>query len=181
MNSEFLEAYLADELDDHGRLQVEDALRRDANLRDAFLLQVQLDSALRYLLPEDSIDDSEPFEQAVIARLRSEGADEGRTFAKSVLTEIVEEREEISPLRWPDLVKAGVISAAASIALMFGLQEIIFSQHSLGGRIAAQRISGPEFVARVELSEDLTWSEETNASIREDGWRTSGLLEIESG
>ncbi|MEM6917274.1 MAG: LamG-like jellyroll fold domain-containing protein, partial [Verrucomicrobiota bacterium] len=27
----------------------------------------------------------------------------------------------------------------------------------------------------------LTWSEETNASIREDGWLTSGLLEIESG
>ncbi|MEM1440999.1 MAG: LamG-like jellyroll fold domain-containing protein [Verrucomicrobiota bacterium] len=181
MNSEFLEAYLANELDDHGRRQVEDALRRDADLRECFLQQVQLDSALRFLLPEEETVADAAFEQAVMARLRSEGADEERSFAKSVLTEIVEEREEMSPIRWPDLVKAGVISAAASIALMFGLQEIIFSQHSIGGRIAAQQISGPEYVARVELSEDLTWSPETASKIREDGWLTSGLIEIESG
>lgn len=181
MNSEFLEAYLADELDDLGRSQVEDALRRDADLRKSFLQQVQLDSALRFLLPEGPNSEDETFEDAVMARLRSEGADEDRSFAKSVLTEIVEEREEIRPIRWPDVVKAGVISAAASIALMFILQEIIFSQHSIGGRIAAQRVAGTEFVARVELSEDLVWSNETAEKIREDGWLTSGLVEIESG
>ncbi len=182
MDAEFLEAYLADELDDRGRRQVEEALRRDADLRECFLQQVQLDSALRYLLPGNEEEFcAEAFEKAIVARLESEGAGEGRGFAKSVLTEIVEEREEIRPIRWPDLVKAGVISAAASVALMFLLQGIIFSQSPFGPRLTQHIVSGPEFVARVELSDDLTWSEETAGSIREDGWLTSGLIEIESG
>lgn len=181
MNAEFLEAYLANELDEHGRRRVEDALRRDAELRECFLHQVQLDSALHYLLPVDGSATTDSFESAVMARLQSEGADEGRKFAKSVLTEIVEEREEINPLRWPDLVKAGLISAAASIALMFGLQEIIFSQHPFGHRVSQDRLAGPDYVARVELSDDLIWSQETARTVREDGWLTSGLIEIESG
>lgn len=181
MNAEFLEAYLANELDERGRLQVEDALRRDADLRECFLHQLQVDSALRYLIPGDAAASDGNFAAAVMARLRSEGADEGRTFAKSVLTEIVEEREEISPLRWPDLVKAGLISAAASIALMFVLQEIVFSQHPFGQSTAERRLSGPEYVARVELSENLQWSPATAEMIREDGWLARGLIEIESG
>ncbi|MDF1658743.1 MAG: FecR domain-containing protein [Verrucomicrobiales bacterium] len=181
MNAEFLEAYLANELDERDRARVEDALRRDADLRECFLHQVQLDSALLYLIPEAGSEMADSFESAVMARLRSEGADEGRKFAKSVLTEIVEEREEINPLRWPDLLKAGLISAAASIALMFGLQEIIFSEHPFGQRITQNRIAGPEFVARVELSDELVWSEETARVARRDGWLTSGLIEIQSG
>lgn len=181
MNSEFLEAYLANELDDHARSQVEEALRRDSDLRDCFLHQVQIDLALRHLIPEwdENADDS--FEAAVMARLESEGAGESHGFAKSVLTEIVNEREEMSPVRWPDLLKAGVISAAASIALMFVLQEIIFSQHPFGIRAAQTSAVGGGFVARVELSDELRWSHETAASIREDGWLSNGLIEIESG
>jgi len=181
VNAEFLEAYLANELDERGRAQVEDALRRDADLRECFLHQVQLDSALRFLVPQAESETDDIFESAVMARLKSEGADEGRTFAKSVLTEIVEEREEINPLRWPDLVKAGLISAAASIALMFGLQEIIFSQHPFAQRAAQYSMAGPKFVARIELSDDLVWSAETAKTARDDGWLTSGLIEIESG
>lgn len=181
MNSEFLEAYLADELDDRARGQVEEALRRDADLRECFLHQIQVDLALRYLIPDNAGEEDESFEKAILARLESEGAGETHGFAKSVLTEIVNEREEISPVRWPDLLRAGVISAAASIALMFVLQEIIFSQHPFGLKTAQTRVAGPEFVARVELSDDLIWSKETAESVREDGWLSNGLVEIESG
>ncbi|MDF1825935.1 MAG: FecR domain-containing protein [Verrucomicrobiales bacterium] len=181
MNAEFLEAYLANELDDNARRQVEEALSRDAELRDCFLQQVQVDLALRYLMPEDGEESTDSFEEAILARLKSEGAGESHGFAKSVLTEIVNEREEISPVRWPDLLRAGVISAAASIALMFVLQEIIFSQHPFGLKVAQTGLVGPEFVARVEVSEGLEWSKETGGAIREDGWLSNGLIEIESG
>ena len=59
----------------------------------AFTPQVQMDSALNGLLGEGETMDEESFEQSVMARLRSEGADGYHGFAKSVLTEIVEERE----------------------------------------------------------------------------------------
>lgn len=182
MDAVHIEAYLAGELDERGRQQVEHALRNDADLRASFLTQVRMDTALSALLGEVDVMDAESFEQSVMARLRSEGADGSRGFAKSVLTEIVEEREGVVPLRWPDLVKAGFISAAATVALMFVLQGIIFRE---GGSIitatSPEAVSGPVFVARLEQSTDLRWSPATQSRIREDGWLKNGLLEIESG
>lgn len=181
MDSVHIEAYLADELDQRGREQVEHALRNDAVLRRSFCTQIQMDSALNCLLGEGETMDEESFEQSVMARLRSEGADGYHGFAKSVLTEIVEEREGVVPLRWPDLVKAGFISAAATIALMFVLQGIIFSDGYAPSAVSHYPASGPVFVARLEQSTDLQWSRATESNIREDGWLKNGLLVIESG
>ncbi|MEX2581084.1 MAG: LamG-like jellyroll fold domain-containing protein [Verrucomicrobiales bacterium] len=178
MDSEHLEAYLSDELDDHGREQVRRALRNDAGLRDRFQAQVQLDAALRVLLAPEAASDKEEFEKGVLARLRSEGAEDQRGFAKSVLTEIVEERESIRPIRWPDLVKASLVSAAASITLMFFLQTIIFTPdpEPLGDEATA-----PNYVARLERSQGLEWSPATARQMREDGWLSDGRIEIDSG
>lgn len=183
MDSEHLDAYLAGELDDDAVHQVKRALRNDADLRASFLHQLRIHSALGILFGADAAERSESFDEAVMARLRSEGAGGHRGFAKSVLTEIVEEREGARPLRWPDLVKAGLISAVASVALMFALQTIIF-RHSgdaswLQGSGAGT--GGGGFVARVEEARDLQWSESTADAVHEDGWLKNGLVRIESG
>lgn len=181
MNAEHLEAYLAGELSSHARRQVEHVLRNDADLRESFLQQARIDAALGVLLSETGEEETQSFDESVMARLRSEGAGEERGFAKSVLTEIVEEREGITPLRWPDLVKAGLISAAASIALMFVLQGIMFRNDFPGGGSASSTKAGISYVARLEQSEDLEWSAGTAERVREDGWLSNGLLEIDSG
>lgn len=170
MDSEHLEAYLAGELDETGRRQVEHALRHDADLRAGFTSQARIDAALRALLGGGE----KSFAEGVMARLRSEGAGE-RQFAKSVLLEIVEEREGRRPLTWPDLVKASLISAAAAVGFLLLFQSIIF-------RPEDRRSDPPEqFVARVERSEDLVWDPRSADSVRGDGWLSPGLLRIQSG
>ncbi len=174
MDSEHLEAYLAGELGEAARRQVEYALRHDAALRASFLAQAQTDAALRALLGQGRED----FEAGVIARLRSEGAGE-RHFAKSVLLEIVEEREGRRPLPWPDLIKAGLISAAAAIGLLLLLQSIIFRvEHAPSKRDL--RLGGP-FAARIERSEALVWNPASPSKVRADGWIAPGMLQLVSG
>jgi len=172
VDSEHLEAYLAGELDEKGRGQVEHALRHDVDLRASFVAQAQTDAALRALLGPGR----EAFQQGVLARLRSEGAGD-RGFAKSVLLEIVEEREGRRPVAWPDLVKAGLISAAASVGLLLLLQSIILHERPVpsggGGEVA--------FAARIERSENLVWDPASLGKVREDGWLAPGLLRLESG
>ena len=72
MDSVHIEAYLADELDQRGREQVEHALRNDAVLRRSFYTQVQMDSALNGLLGEGETMDEESFEQSVMAQFHSD-------------------------------------------------------------------------------------------------------------
>jgi hypothetical protein len=96
VDSEHLEAYLSGELDETGRHQVEHALRHDTKLRESFVVQAQMAASLQVLLGSGSGEGKAAFEQGVIARLRSEGAGD-RGFAKSVLLEIVEEREGETP------------------------------------------------------------------------------------
>lgn len=179
MDSEHIEAYIAGELDEHAREQIEQVLRNDRELRESYLHQLRIHTALETMMSEGAEEKSISFEESVMARLRSEGAG-NQSFAKSVLTEIVEEREGIVPLRWPDLIKAGIISAAASIALMFFLQSIMFGNAGRSGR-SGSGTAAPGFVARVEMSENLKWSDTTSEKIRKDGWLTPGLIEIESG
>ena len=113
MTTEQLEAYLNGDLCAERAQDFEEALRHDRNLREAYLSQLEMDATLRVLLSaggEEGLTAPE-FTESVMARLRSEGAAEGtdRRFAKSVLTEILEDREgirPIRPLRWPDLVIA---------------------------------------------------------------------------
>ena len=180
MDSEHLEAYLAGELDGKGRAQVEHALRHDSHLRASFLVQAQMESALKMLLGSDTATRQIEFDRGVIARLRSEGAGDHRGFAKSVLTEIVEEREKLRPIRWPDLIKTGVISAAASIALLLGLQAIVFRESpSESGQ--KKKAAAVGFTARIERSDKVKWAATSEGRIREDGWLSTGFLKIESG
>ncbi len=181
MDSEHLEAYLADELDAAGRRQVERALRHDRDLCASFVAQAQMGEGLRILLGGAGKDGAAAFNQSVLARLRSEGAGDNRGFAKSVLTEIVEEREGLRPLRWPLLVKTGLISAAASIGLLLLLQTIIFNKASAPTAGAVEPVSPLIFAARIERGEDVVWSGNTVNRIREDGWLSTGLLKLESG
>lgn len=184
MNSEHLEAYLAGELDQNGREQVEYALRRDSDLRASFVLQAQMEAALRVLLGSESEGRKDAFDRGVIARLRSEGAGDhrgdNRGFAKSVLTEIVEEREGLRPIRWPDLIKTGLISAAASIGLLLVLQTTVYRDSPETGEKTEKELI-PRFAARIERSEGASWSGETAAKIRADGWLTTGILNLDSG
>ena len=178
MDSEHLEAYLSGELDERGRRQVEHALRLDADLRASFVVQAQMEAALRVLLAADREDESATFREGVLARLRSEGAGE-RSFARSVLLEIVEEREGPREARWPDYLKTGLISAVASVGLLLILQSIIFQPSPEDGTDPARR---PEsFSARVERSEDLRWGSESLRRLGEDGWLPGGILQLEAG
>jgi hypothetical protein len=180
VDSEHLEAYLSGELDEQARLQVERALRHDADLRSSFVAQAQMEAALRLLLSPERAREQAAFNEGVLARLRSEGAGD-RGFAKSVLLEIVEEREGPRPARWPDLLKAGLISAAASVGLLLLLQSVIYRPAQEG----ATRRETPEaraaFAARVERSDALRWAPETARRVGEDGWLPPGLLRLESG
>lgn len=175
MESEHLEAYLANELDEIGRRQVEHALRHDEVLRESFVAQARMDGALRALLA-----DHEPFNEGVLARLRSEGAGE-RGFAKSVLLEIVDEREGQRPIRWPDLVKTGIISAAASVGLLLLLQSIVYREGAPGVDPVAAAVPKEVFLARVERVDSAVWSKESASRVRGDGWLSAGLLRLESG
>lgn len=181
MNSEHLEAYLAGELDENGRRQVEHALRHDSDLRASFVAQAQMEAALKVLLGNAAGESSQNFNRGVLARLRGEGAGDNRGFAKSVLTEIVEEREGLRPLRWPILVKTGLISAAASIGLLLALQTIIFNEGQRDGTRSREPVPTAGFAARIEKSENVRWAEDTETRIREDGWLPIGFLNLESG
>lgn len=178
LDSEHLEAYISGELDEKGRAQVEHALRNDANLCASFVSQVQMNAALGALL--GGAENRGAFTQGVLARLRSEGAGD-RGFAKSVLLEIVEEREGKQPIRWPDLLKAGVISAAASVGLLLLFQSIVFNngERSESGRRVTEATEG--YAARIERSEGLVWDQASLERIRPDGWLSPGLLRLERG
>lgn len=178
MDSSFLEAYLAGELDEHNRAQVGAALLRDAELRTTFLQQMRMDAALKVVLGAGAGADTaagvpvseEVFRSGVLAHLRSEGAGDSRSFAKSVLTEIVVEREGKRLRRWPDLVIAGAVSAAASIGLMFFLQSVDFN--------AQARTAARPFVARLESEGSGSalpqWIGKGAGGIHADGWMQTG-------
>ncbi len=185
MDSSFLEAYLAGELDEYHRGQVETVLLRDAELRTTFFQQMRMDAALRVILGAGAggsdtaavpVSD-ETFRVGVLAHLRSEGAGDARSFAKSVLTEIVVEREGKRLLRWPDLVIAGAVSAAASIGLMFVLQSVDFN--------AEARSAARPFVARFESGGSgiatPRWSGEGTGGLHADGWMPAGEFALGEG
>jgi len=180
MDAEHLEAFLSGELDENGRRQVEHALRHDSELRESFLYQARMEAALRVLLGPGAEENEERFQAGIIARLRSEGAGDTRSFAKSVLTEIVEERERQRPVRWPDLVKTGIISAAASIGLLLLLQSVIF-RGEVGGDSERPRTRASVFAARIERSESARWASASTSKVRDDGWLSPGLIRLEEG
>ncbi len=177
MNSEHLEAFISGELDDTGREQVEHALRNDSALRASFIQQCQMDATLETLLgaKSASVEEKNTFNLSVMEAIRTDGLGNVRDFKKSVLTEIVEEREGITPFRWPDLIKTGLISAVASIGLMLLLQTIIFRE---GDKKSLKASSAENFSARLEHSKGLIWDNSSQDRIRDDGWLANGLLKV---
>lgn len=179
MKSEYLEALLSGELSGDETSRVEAALRRDDALREAYFDQAEMDHALRALLGgERGACGSEQFKKSVLARLRSEAAGEEHGFSRGVLTAILEERKSTPPLRWPDLLKAGVVAAAASVALTFSLQRIVFDGET--GTSGERTSPGAGYLARVEASRDLVWATSSRPQ-HEDGWLQAGLRRIDSG
>ncbi len=172
---------MAGELDEKSRREVEHVLRNDAALRESFVTQMQMDSVLRELLGPGAEERQAEFDRGVIARLRSEGAGDQRVFTKSVLLEIVEERGGLQPVRWADLIKTGVISAAASIALLLLLQGIVFREAPDRAEVKKEVSSIIGFAARIERAVNPVWSVAGPGPIHQDGWLRTGLLRLESG
>ena len=102
------------------------ALENDETLRERYFEQLRMHEALKVLLGDE--EESVDFAEGVVARLRSEAAgteiDSDRGFAKSVLTEILEERKVAKRHYWPDMIKAGFIAAAAAVVAVMALQRI---------------------------------------------------------
>jgi len=192
VKTELLDAFLNGELSAERAESFEAALRHDEAFRDAYLSQLEMDSAIGVLHSRDEgsndFQSANEFTESVMARLRLEGAavgDPGRGFTKSVLTEILKEREGQRALRWPDLVTAGFVAAAASVALMFALQGILYRNPGSGNGSFAGRQgrsqAKPGYIARVQNGKSAQWAKETAARMRQDGWLSNGMIKLESG
>ena len=182
MKTELLDAHLTGEANREEAIAVENALRSDESLREVYFRQLRMDAALRLLLGGNAEVDSSSFREGVIARLKSEGAETSgdRDFSKSVLTEILEEREKIIPLRWPDFLKASLVAALTAVAVVLGLQTVDLSDSS--SKIAAEKqVIRTTYPARIQASQTPVWSNSRDEHIREDGWISNGLLELRSG
>lgn len=181
MKTELLDAHLTGEANREEAIAVENALRSDESLRDVYFRQLRMDAALRLLLGGNAEVDSSSFREGVIARLRAEGAETSRDrdFSKSVLTEILEEREKIIPLRWPDFLKASLVAALTAVAVVLGLQTVDLSDSS--PKIAEKQVIRTTYPARIQASQTPVWSRSQDQHIREDGWISNGLLELQSG
>ncbi len=171
MNPEELESYLSGSLLGEERDHLEHLLAHDSELRARFIEQIQVDAALRALLGGDG---NHGLVKGVMARLHSEVMSD-RDFAKSVLLEIVEEREKRRSIPWRDIITACIVSAAASIGLLLLFQSIAFR----GGQ--SHPHSPTSFVAHLERSENLVWNESCRSLVRADGWLTPGFLKLDSG
>ena len=103
MKSELIDAFISGDLSGESEKFVRHALENDESLRERYLEQLRVHEALKIMMADEA--DSVVFAEGVVARLRSEGAgienDPDRGFAKSVLTEILEERRVAKRHYWP--------------------------------------------------------------------------------
>ncbi len=182
MNTENIEAYLSGELPEDLCPSVETALRHDRALREVYLRQHRMDAVLRLLYSGTAEVSKSAFTRAVMARLSSEGAGPGnsREFSKSVLTEILEEREKIVPRWWPDLLKAAAIALLASALTVSGLRMVnidptVPEEPTLSEEEKREAL----FLARIQSTRDAVLAGEH--ALREDGWIPAGLLEVKEG
>lgn len=184
MKTELLDAYLSGELPPELAASVEAALKEDPALRAVYFHQARLDAALRVLLREEMPDEEESgeaFVAGVMARLASEefaGGD--RQFSKSVLLEILEEREaKPRPFGWSEWITAGAVAAVAVGLLVMAMRSVTLNGSGGEGPESAER-----FVARVTAVEGAKWrrlSEPEAAEISPEGWMRPGSVSLESG
>lgn len=182
MKSELIDAYLSGDLSGDSEKFVAQALKNDADLRDRYFEQLRMHEALKILLEDEEA--TADFAGSVVAHLKSEGADiekgADRGFAKSVLTEILEERQIAARLRWPDMVKAGMVAAVAAVLVVLGLQRVSLDDSGFQTREGTKK-SAQSFVARVTGVDNVIWEEKTAASVRKDGWISAREVVLQSG
>lgn len=174
--TEQLDAFLARELPQDSELLLEAELRADEGLREEFVLQSQMDAALMELMADES--SKQDFAQSVLASVQVMPE---RSLAKSVLSEILDERDAAVGRRQPRVfewwvwTKTAVIAALAAAATVWGLQSV-----SLDSEREGQAAPQAKFFARVTADGNAEWSE-SSLKAREDGWLQSGRLNLLSG
>ncbi len=173
--TERLDAYLARELQQSSVSLVEAEIRGDEAFSKEFVLQSQMDAALTVLLADEK--NTQDFAQGVMASVQTEPE---RVLAKSILSEILDEREAASQRHQPRAfdwwvwTKTAAIAAVAAVAAVWGLQSVQLD--SGNGQVAPQ----PKFLARLTVDENAQW-DESSLKVREDGWLGSGRLNLQSG
>jgi len=172
-HTERLDAYLADELQEDLVRLVETEIRGDQVAQDEFVVQAQMDAALNALMADEQ--SSHDFAQGVIASVQT--APE-RSLAKSVLSEILDEREAAALVHQPRTfdwwvwTKTAAIAAVAAAVTVWVLQSV-----RVGDEKAAPR---PTILARLTLDDEAEWAD-SSLKARNDGWLEAGRLNLKSG
>ena len=217
MNPEQLDAYLSGELGTDSARFFESAMRRDESLRREVCEQAQIDQALHRLFAiagagaerepgslgtaqvgGDPSDHSS--REAILAAKADEFADgvmasisthDEESLARSVLTEILDEREKRSrPGPWWDLAKAAAVAGIAVLATVMVLRSVEVTDERSEARRAA--VEKQRLLARVTREHNAVWgrsnafalpteTEETEELKGQVGrWLGAGLLHLES-
>ncbi len=173
---EQVDAYLAGELQQDAARLVEAGIRGDQVAEQEFVVQAQMDAALKALMSEDALHQN--FVQGVMASVQAEPE---RALTKSVLTEILDERDAAAgrhqpkPFDWWVWTKTAAIAAVAAAATVWTLQSVRMDSGREG-----QAAPQPKFLARLSADENAQWAE-NSLKAREDGWLGSGRLDLRSG
>ena len=198
MEPEWIDALLSGEWPEERCRAIEASLEKDDEARSELIRQASVDAALKELWRDDSgHQTSEAFAKGVMARLESVG---GRAVARSVLSEIIEEREwrAKTHLWWGWRRRAEVRrrdredrqrfqsdwwKAAAVAALLVGIGIVVLQSVSLtqGSRITVAPGLKGVYLARVTSHQDAAWATPSLQQIREDGWVKEGRLDLLTG
>lgn len=170
---ERLDALLAGELREDSARLVGSEIRGDGDLLEQFVAQARMDAALKSLMADEQ--GVENFAQGVMARVQTGNE---RSLTKSVLSEILDEREAAKRHRprvfdWWVWTKTAAIAAVAAAATVWVLQSVRLDSD---GKVAPK----PAFPARLTAEEDVQWAE-YSLQAREDGWLGAGRLHLKSG
>ncbi len=165
MNQNAIEGYLSGELDDRDSADLEQALRESDELRVTLREQAAFDHAIAVLTDVDVT--KHRFEGSVMAAIRAKGSD---GVKRSVLTAILDQRERVNVVRWPDLLKAAAVACLFAAGLIYLANEY----RPNGGEMATTQAEKPSLARVQSVSEDAVWSGGSE-------WVSSGLLNLISG
>jgi len=171
--TERLDAYLAGELQESSVRLVESEIQGDPAILEEFVLQAQMDASLKELMSDEQ--SGQDFAHGVMAHLQTV---EKRSLAKSVLSEILDEREAAKLLHQPKAfdwwvwTKTAAVAAVALAAVVWTLQSVKLGEEKVAPR--------PTFLARLTADENAQWGE-TSLKARHGGWLEAGRLDLKSG
>ena len=171
--TERMDAYLAGELREDSVRLIKADIEGDQAAQEEFVFQAQMDAALKALMVDKQAE--QDFAKSVMASVQTEPE---RSLTKSVLTEILDEREAAARLHQPRAfdwwvwTKVTAIAAVAVAATVWVLQQVQLSD--------GKAVPRPTFLARLTVDENAQWSE-SSLKARKDGWLEAGRLKLESG